>query len=191
MIVGQATALFPIIIPGTSDAAPADEPAHAQLGPLVPMPDEVDNFIAQLRGDPAGVQRSPESFFASMSASTASLKTSFFLASLASSCSIPGFLGINATFVPDRGEGDAAFLKELVLPGVKLGGRDAVFGADFGDRFLFEEVKAQDSDFVFGAVSFTLLFGHVDGLDVRSIPLIQSGCCPIPTEAGQPLFCVR
>ena len=96
-----------------------------------------------------------------------------------------GFLGNNAAFVPDRGEGGAAFLKELVLPGVKLGGRDAVFGADFGDRFLFEEVKAQDSDFVFGAVSFTLLFGYVDGLDVRSIPLIQSGCCPIPTEAGQ------
>ena len=76
-------------------------------------------------------------------------------------------LCVAGTLLGLRFKGGCSVFEELLLPMIKHGWGDTIILADFGDRNVFEEVKAQNSDFFFWRILFSFLFGHSDYQDDR------------------------
>jgi hypothetical protein len=77
VLVGGSVARLPIVELAGGDAEPADEPPDGDLGLLGPVPDEVDDGVAGVVGDPDTGQSSPSSFFILICSSINSATTSF------------------------------------------------------------------------------------------------------------------
>src|SRR6185437_5610096 len=85
VLVGQAVARPPVVEFAGGDAEPADEALHGDLGAFGPVPDEVDDGVAGIVGNPDSVQSSPSSFFSLICSSINSATTSFLRWSLSRS----------------------------------------------------------------------------------------------------------
>src|SRR5579885_3341945 len=77
VLVGRPVACPPIVELAGGDAEPADEPRHRDLGAPGPVPDEVDDLVAGVVGNPEPGQSSPRSFFSLICSSMSSATTSF------------------------------------------------------------------------------------------------------------------
>src|SRR6476661_5485466 len=77
VLVGQAVARPPAVELAGGDAEPADESPDGDLGALRPIPDEVDDRVAGVVGNPELGQSSPSSFFSLICSSINSATTSF------------------------------------------------------------------------------------------------------------------
>lgn len=77
VFVGEPVARLPVMELAGRDPEPGDEPGDGDLGSLRPSPDEVDNGIAGIMGNPRLGQSSPSSFFSWMCSSISSATTSF------------------------------------------------------------------------------------------------------------------
>jgi hypothetical protein len=77
VFVGQPVARLPVVELAGRDPEPGDEPGDGELGSLRPSPDEVDNGVAGIMGNPRLGQSSPSSFFSWMCSSISSATTSF------------------------------------------------------------------------------------------------------------------
>lgn len=82
VLVGLAVALAPVEELAASDAEPGDEALSSELG-LGPGPNEVDDGVARVVGNPAVCQGSPSSFFSWVYSCAISAMTLSFLASCA------------------------------------------------------------------------------------------------------------
>jgi hypothetical protein len=63
VLVGQPVASLPVVELAGRDPEPGDEPGDGDLGSVRPSPDEVDDAIAGIVGNPNLGQSSPSSFF--------------------------------------------------------------------------------------------------------------------------------
>lgn len=63
VLIRLAVALAPVEELASSDAKPGDETLGGKLGLLGPVPNEVDDSVADVMGNPALGQGSPSSFF--------------------------------------------------------------------------------------------------------------------------------
>src|SRR4051794_17486556 len=77
VLVGQTVTRPPVVVLAGSDPEPADESSHGDLGVLGPVPDEVDDGVAGIVGNPGPGQSSPSSFFSLRCSSISSATTSF------------------------------------------------------------------------------------------------------------------
>ncbi len=83
MFVCLAVPLFPAMEFAGTDADPLHQLFGGQFGPLLPLGNVVDDFVAYIRGNPSSFQSSPLASFALTFSSINSEITSFLLISLA------------------------------------------------------------------------------------------------------------
>src|SRR6185437_117429 len=88
VFVGRSVARPPVVELAGGDAEPADEASHGDLGAFGPVPDEVDDGVAGVVGNPDPVQSSPSSFFSLICSSINSATTSFLRWSLSRSAAM-------------------------------------------------------------------------------------------------------
>ncbi len=119
MFVDQAVAYPPVVELAGGDAEPADEALRRDLGALGPVPDEVDDGVSGVVGNPDSVQSSPRSFFCLICFSINSATTSFLRRSLSRS----------AAMVRWRWPSGVAFFRSKAAGGTDLG-----FGSAFNRR---------------------------------------------------------
>src|SRR5687767_745960 len=94
MVAGQqavaladlTVALGPVVILAHTQSDPLHKALGGQLGAVAPAAYVIDDFIASVVGHPLGFQSTPSTFFKLTFSSISSAMTSFFTASLASSC---------------------------------------------------------------------------------------------------------
>jgi hypothetical protein len=88
VLVDFAEAAFPVVELAGADAEPGQEATDGDIRLVAPGPDEVDELIAGVVGNPAAFQISPSSFFKRVCSSMSSARTESLRCSLASSFSI-------------------------------------------------------------------------------------------------------
>lgn len=83
--VGFAVAMLPCVVLASREADPPQQRTDMNFGPLIPVPDVVNDLVTCIVGNPATFQGSPLSFFALMFSSINSAITSFLAASFSRS----------------------------------------------------------------------------------------------------------
>ena len=78
MLVDFAKALFPLMKLAGGDVDPFEKTTGGNLRPVAPVPDMIDDAVADVGLDPLVFQVSPRVFFRSVKASASSATTSVF-----------------------------------------------------------------------------------------------------------------
>src|SRR6185437_8019684 len=86
-------------------------------------------------------------------------------------------VGIVLASLVVSGEGGGAVFEEGLLPEVEKVDGDAVFLADLGDGYFFDEVLSEQGDFLFGAEMATLLSHGCSSARVLPLTLTKASSC--------------